>query len=74
MGIRIGSPLTVAISRDSARTWDKIRDFETDVRFTYGYPSLTFVKDRAIVTYWAARDWPFWGKSQAQVRPFDMAL
>lgn len=53
-------PLTVAISRDSAGTWEKIRDFETDVRYTYGYPSLTFVKDRAFVTYWAARDWPFW--------------
>jgi sialidase-1 len=53
-------PLTIAISRDSARTWEKIQDFETDVRYTYGYPSLAFVKNRALITYWAAKDWPFW--------------
>jgi sialidase-1 len=53
-------PLTVAISRDSASTWERIQDIETDVRYTYGYPSLTFVNERVLVTYWAARDWPFW--------------
>ncbi len=53
-------PLTFAISRDSARTWEKIQDFETDVRYTYGYPSLAFVKDRALLSYWAAKDWPYW--------------
>jgi hypothetical protein len=31
---------------------------EIDVRYTYGYPSITFVRDRVLVTYWAARDWP----------------
>ncbi len=52
-------PLSAAISRDEGRNWD-IRDLDTDVRFSYGYPSITFVKDRALVTYWAARDWPWW--------------
>ncbi len=53
-------PLTAAISRNSGASWERIQDLDTDVRFTYGYPSLTFVKDRVIVTYWAARDWPWW--------------
>jgi sialidase-1 len=52
-------PLSAAISHDEARTW-KIRDLDTDVRFTYGYPSITFFKERALITYWAARDWPWW--------------
>ena len=53
-------PLTVAISRDSGGSWERVQDFDTDVRYTYGYPSITFVKDRVLVTYWAARDWPWW--------------
>ena len=53
-------PMTVAISRDSARTWEKIQDVDTDVRFTYGYPSITFLNQQLLLTYWAARDWPWW--------------
>lgn len=53
-------PLTAAISRNDAASWDHIRDFDTDVRYTFGYPSITFCKDRALITYWAARDWPWW--------------
>ena len=45
-------PLTSAISRDDARTWRNIRDFETDDRYTYAYPSITFSKDRALISYW----------------------
>jgi len=53
-------PLTAAISRDEARTWERIRDLETDVRYTYAYPSLTFIGNRVLVTYWSARDWAWW--------------
>jgi sialidase-1 len=53
-------PLTAAISRDEARTWERIRDVETDVRYTYAYPSLTFIGNRVLVTYWSARDWAWW--------------
>ena len=53
-------PMTVAISRDEARSWEMIKDLDTDVHYTFGYPSLSFVKDRVLVTYWASRDWPFW--------------
>jgi hypothetical protein len=53
-------PLTAAISRNDGASWENIRDFDTDERYTFGYPSITFCKDRALVTYWAARDWPWW--------------
>jgi hypothetical protein len=46
-----------------------IHDFDTDVRYTFGYPSITFIKDRVLVTYWAARDWPLVRQFEAQVRP-----
>lgn len=46
-------PLTAAISKDEGRTW-QIRDLDTDVRFTFAYPSITFYKDRVVTTYWAA--------------------
>jgi len=61
-------PLSAAISRDDGETWD-IRDLDTDVRFTYGYPSLSFVDDRVLVTYWAARDWPWWVSLKLQSLP-----
>jgi len=53
-------PMTVAISKDEAKTWEVIQDLDADVHYTFGYPSLTFVRDRALVTYWASKDWPFW--------------
>lgn len=52
-------PLSAAVSRDDGGSWE-IRDLDTDVRFTYGYPSLTFAGNRALITYWAALDWPWW--------------
>ena len=61
-------PLSAAVSRDDGRTW-QIRDLDTDVRFTYGYPSLTFVKDRVLVTYWAAKDWPWWVSLKLKALP-----
>ncbi|MFN0171383.1 MAG: sialidase family protein [Bryobacteraceae bacterium] len=61
-------PLSAAVSRDEGRTW-QIRDLDTDVRFTFGYPSLTFVKDRVLVTYWAAKDWPWWVSLKLKALP-----
>ena len=53
-------PLSSAISRDEARTWENIRDFETDARYTYAYPSITFLKDRVLISYWqCSGEWWF---------------
>jgi len=46
-------PLTAAISKDEGRTW-QIRDLDTDVRFTFAYPSIAFYNGRVVITYWAA--------------------
>lgn len=45
-------PLTTAISRDEGRTWEHRRDLETDELYWYAYTSVTFVEDRALLTYW----------------------
>lgn len=53
-------PLTAAISKDEARTWEKIQDIGTDVSYIYGYPSITFSKDRVLISYWAAGIFGYW--------------
>ncbi|MBS7624096.1 MAG: sialidase family protein [Candidatus Bathyarchaeia archaeon] len=45
-------PLTTAISRDEGETWENIKDIEADPRFSYAYPSITFVRDEALITYY----------------------
>jgi sialidase-1 len=45
-------PLTAAISRDEGETWEHKRDLETDPAMWYAYTSVTFVDDRALLTYW----------------------
>lgn len=46
------APLTSTISRDDGRTWGNFRDLEGDGAQTYGYPSVTFVGDEALMTYY----------------------
>lgn len=46
------TPLTAAISSDEGATWKNVRNLETDPNLTYSYTSLTFVRDRAVMTYW----------------------
>lgn len=45
-------PLTAAISRDDGETWEHRRDLETEEPYWYAYVSVTFVEDRALLTYW----------------------
>ncbi|MCD6362232.1 MAG: exo-alpha-sialidase, partial [Armatimonadetes bacterium] len=45
-------PLTSAISRDDGETWEHRRDLETEAPYWYAYVSVTFVQDRALLTYW----------------------
>ncbi|MEM3465289.1 MAG: sialidase family protein [Thermoproteota archaeon] len=45
-------PLTVAISRDEGQTWENVKDIETDERYAYAYTSVTFVDEKALLTYY----------------------
>ena len=47
-------PLTAAISKDEGRTWTHFKDIERRQGYTSGYPSLTFVGNEALVTYYHA--------------------
>ena len=46
------TPLTAAISRDEGLTWEHARDLETARDLWFAYVSVTFVDDRALLTYW----------------------
>lgn len=46
------TPLSAAVSDDEGQTWKHVRNLETDADHTYSYPSLIFVKDRAVLSYW----------------------
>ncbi len=45
-------PLTSAISRDDGETWECRRDLETEDPYWFAYVSVTFVEERALLTYW----------------------
>ena len=53
-GLRI--PLTAAISYDEGQTWKHKRNLETGPGKTAAYASLTFVDERAILTYTVRSD------------------
>jgi sialidase-1 len=46
------TPLNAAISKDDGQTWVNERILESDPTLTYSYTSLTFVRDRALLSYW----------------------
>ena len=46
------TPLTAAVSSDEGKTWTHKRDLETSAAHTYAYTSLTFVRGRAVLTYY----------------------
>ena len=48
----VRTPLTTAISRDEGETWEHTRDLETNPELWFAYTSVTFVDDRALLTYW----------------------
>jgi hypothetical protein len=48
---RARNPLTAAISRDEGSTWEHFRDLENAPGDAFAYPSVTWVGDRALVTY-----------------------
>lgn len=46
------TPLSAALSSDDGRTWNAVDSLEPDTSNGYSYTSLTFVRDRAVFTYW----------------------
>ncbi len=49
-------PLTAAISQNEGETWENIKDIETDKEYDYAYPSITFVGERVLLTYYVGDD------------------
>ncbi|MBI1324423.1 hypothetical protein GC170_14735 [bacterium] len=55
------SPLTSAISKDEGRTWQNLRNIETDPKRAFSNPGCRFTRDgRAIVNYWTCEYLPDW--------------
>lgn len=48
---RARNPLTAAISRDDGKTWEHFRNAADAAGDAFAYPSVTFVGDRALLTY-----------------------
>lgn len=46
------TPLSAAISRDEGQTWEVAGNLEENPERTFAYVSLTFVRDRAVLSYW----------------------
>ena len=55
------SPLTAAVSKDHGRTWQHVRDIETDPKRAFSNPGCRFTRDgRAILNYWTCEYLPNW--------------
>lgn len=55
------SPLTAAVSRDEGRTWENVRDIETDPTRAFSNPGCRFTRaGQAIVNYWTCEYLPDW--------------
>ena len=50
------TPLTAAISSDEGQTWKIVGDLESNPNRTFSYTSLTFVRERAVLSYWESGD------------------
>jgi len=50
-GAKKRNPLTAAISKDEGETWTHLRNIEDDPDDAWAYPAVTWVQDRALVTY-----------------------
>ncbi|NUQ62093.1 MAG: exo-alpha-sialidase [Pirellulales bacterium] len=55
------SPLTAAVSKDHGRTWQHVRDIETDPKRAFSNPGCRFTRaGRAILNYWTCEYLPDW--------------
>jgi len=48
------TPLTSAISSDAGKSWQHVRNLETDPAEAYAYTSVTFHRDRGLLSYYVA--------------------
>jgi sialidase-1 len=48
------TPLVSSLSRDEGKTWSKPKIIEANVDSTYAYTSVTFFRNRALLTYYVA--------------------
>jgi Neuraminidase (sialidase) len=53
---RARNPLTAAISRDDGRSWERCRDVASATDDAFAYPSVTFVGETALLTYFDYKD------------------
>ncbi len=58
------TPLTAAISTDEGETWKVVNNLESNSQLTFSYTSLTFVRNRAVMSYWESGP----GKGQLSCR------
>lgn len=49
---KIRNPLTCAVSKDEGRSWQHVKNLEDDREGHYCYASITFVKNRVLLTYY----------------------
>ena len=49
------SPLTAAISKDEGKTWQRVANIEDAAGDAWAYPAVTWIKDRALLTYFNYR-------------------
>lgn len=50
------NPLTSAVSRDEGTTWEHVKNLEDRADDRWAYPAVTWVKDRALITYFNYKD------------------
>ncbi len=50
------TPLSIAVSTDEGQSWSPPRNLESDPEETYAYTSLTFFKDRMLLSYYVEHD------------------
>lgn len=48
---RSRNPLTSAISKDEGKTWENFRNIEDAPDDAWAYPAVTWIEDRALITY-----------------------
>lgn len=50
-GAKKRNPLTAAISKDEGETWEHLRNLEDAPDDAWAYPAVTWIKNRALITY-----------------------